>query len=231
MNNDSGITAVATRLVDLSHAIEHGMTTYPGLPAPAISTHLSRKGSRGSYASGVEFHIGRIEMVANTGTYLDSPFHRYEDGADLADLPLDVLADLPAIVARAETDVQSAIGPEVFGQAEVNGAAVLVDTGWSRHWGTETYLSGNPYLTEEAARALVDGGALLVGIDSLNIDSTEDPSRPAHSILLDAGIPIVENLRGLEALPERGLRFFAVPAKVRGLGSFPVRAFALVLEE
>jgi len=229
MNNDPGFTAVATRLVDLSHSIEHGMTTYPGLPTPAISTHLTRKGSRSSYANGVEFHIGRIEMVANTGTYLDSPFHRYEDGLDLADLPLDVLADLPGIVVRQATHDRPAIGPEVLGEAELSGAAVLVDTGWSRHWGTEMYLSGNPYLTEEAARALVDGGAVLVGIDSLNIDSTEDPRRPAHSILLNAGIPIVENLTGLDGLPDRGLRFFAVPTKVRGLGSFPVRAFALVV--
>jgi len=228
MNNDPG-TALATRLVDLSHSIEHGMTTYPGLPTPAISTHLARSSSRGSYASGVEFHIGRIDMVANTGTYLDSPFHRYEDGPDLADLPLNVLANLPAIVARAETHDQLAIGPEVFGEAELCGVAVLVETGWSRHWGTERYLSGNPYLTEEAAHALADGGAALVGIDSLNIDSTEDPNRPAHSILLDAGIPIVENLTGLDGLPDRALRFFAVPAKVRGLGSFPVRAFALVV--
>lgn len=213
------------RFVDLSHPIEHGMVTYPGLPGPIISAHLSREASCSEYAEGVEFHIGRIDMVANTGTYLDSPFHRYADGADLAGLDLAVLADLEAVVVR---DQGSAIAPAAFHHLDVAGKAVLVDTGWSRHWATPAYLSDNPYLTDEAAAWLAEAGPALVGIDSLNIDDTRDDRRPAHSRLLAVGVPIVEHLTGLAGLPDTGARFFAVPPAVRGFGTFPVRAFALV---
>ena len=205
-------------LIDLSHTIEHGMITYPGLPGPLICDFLSREASRQYYAEGVEFHIGKIEMVANTGTYLDSPFHRYAGGKDLSELPLESVAGIEAIC----------ITPEELPEADVRDRAVLVKTGWSRHWRTETYLSGHPFLTEETARSLVARGARLVGIDSLNIDDTADKRRPVHSVLLGAEIPIVEHLTNLAALPREGFRFFAVPPKVKAFGTFPVRAFAVV---
>lgn len=215
------------RLVDLSHTVEHGMTTYPGLPAPVIADHLSRADSASGYDPGTTFQIGRIEMVANTGTYVDAPFHRYADGGDLSDLELASLANLPAVVCRAAGG-QRALGPELFERREVSGRAVLVQTGWDRHWRTPAYFEGHPYLTRAAAELLRDRGAALAGIDSLNIDDTADGARPAHSVLLGAGIPVVEHLRGLDALPDDGFRFFAVPVKVRGMGSFPVRAFGLL---
>ena len=208
--------------LDLSHTIEHGMTTYPGLPGPLICDYLSREASRARYAPGVEFQIGKIEMVANTGTYLDSPFHRYADGKDLAGLPLDSLAGLDAVLVRGS----AAVGPEAFSGRDVTGKAVLVRTGWDVHWGTPAYLEGNPFLTGEAAEYLVARGAALVGIDSLNVDDIRDLARPVHSILLGAGIPIVEHLCQLGPLPEAGFRFTAVPAKVAGFGTWPVRAFA-----
>jgi arylformamidase len=213
------------RLIDLSHSIEHGMTTYPGLPAPVISDFLTREASAGRYAPGVTFHIGRIDMVANTGTYLDAPSHRYQDGRDLSELDLARVAALPALVVRARG--RRTIDAEAFGGREISGKAVLFDTGWSVHWGQEAYLSGSPFLTAGAAEALRDGGAVLVGIDSLNIDDTADAARPAHSVLLRADIPIVEHMTALDQLPEQGFTFFAVPVKVRGMGTFPVRAFAL----
>lgn len=211
--------------VDLSHEIEDGLITYPGLPAPRITDHLSREASAARYAPGVTFQIGRIEMVANTGTYLDSPFHRHADGHDLAGLPLTSLADLPALVLRPK---ERAVGPELFEGRELRGKAVLVHTGWDSMWRHQRYLENAPFLTEGAVRRLVDGGAALVGIDSSNIDDVGDLARPAHSLLLGAGIPIVEHLTGLERLPEEGARFFAVPPKVKGFGTFPVRAFAIV---
>jgi kynurenine formamidase len=217
-----------TRHIDLSHSVEHGMITYPGLPGPVICDYLSREASRGVYAPGVEFQIGRIDMVANTGTYIDSPFHRYPGGKDLAGLPLDVLAGLESVVVRVATDASRAIKPEVFANVAVEGKAVLVQTGWSRHWRTERYLSGHPFLTAEAAEHLLRGGARLVGIDSLNIDDTGDLTRPVHSLLLGAEVPIVEHLTNLAALPPDGFRFYAVPPKVVGFGTFPVRAFAQV---
>lgn len=215
------------RLVDLSHLVEHGTVTYPGLPGPVICDFLSREGSRARYAPGVEFQIGKIEMVANTGTYVDAPFHRYADGSDIARLPLESLAGLDGIVVRAAPS-ERAIGAEAFAARDLRGKAVLVHTGWDVHWGTPAYLSNNPYLTAAAADALVRGGALLVGIDSLNIDDLDDAARPVHSSLLGAGIPIVEHLCGLESLPEAGFRFSAVPARVAGMGSWPVRAYAAV---
>jgi arylformamidase len=216
-------------LIDLSHTIEHGMTTYPGLPQPIICDYLSREASRTRYAPGVEFQIGRIEMVANTGTYLDSPFHRYADGNDLSQLPLEALADLEAVVVRIPAGADRAISPAAFRGISLAGKAVLVQTGWDVHWRTERYQSGHPFLTEAAAQFLLDEGVSLVGIDSLNIDDIEDLARPVHSRLLAAGVPIVEHLCNLGSVPPRDLRFFAVPARVAGFGSWPVRAFVHVL--
>jgi kynurenine formamidase len=215
-------------LVDLSHDVVHGMTTYRGLPGPVLSDHLSREASRGRYAPGTEFQIGRIDMIANTGTYVDAPFHRYADGKDLAALPLESVADLAGMVVRAPHAKGRAVGPEHLRGVDVAGKAVLVHTGWDAHFGTERYGDGSPYLTEEAARLLADGGARLVGIDSHNIDSTDGGARPVHSLLLRREIPVAEHLRNLGALPDGGFRFFAVPVKVRGMGTFPVRAFAIV---
>jgi len=212
--------------LDLSHTIEHGMTTYPGLPGPLICDFLSREASRGRYAPGVEFHIGKIEMVANTGTYLDSPFHRYAHGKDLAALPLESLAGLEAVLVEAGGS--GAVERDAFTGRHVRGKAVLVRTGWDAHWGTSAYLANNPFLTAEAAAYLVEQGAALVGIDSVNIDDLSDLARPAHSALLGAEIPIVEHLRGLGQLPADGFAFTAVPPKVAGFGTWPVRAFATV---
>jgi kynurenine formamidase len=214
------------RFIDLSHTLHDGLVTYPGLPAPRIGEHLDRTSSRAHYAGGTEFMIGKIELVANTGTYLDAPFHRFEQGRDLAELPLETLADLPGVVVRASRGVR-AIGRELFADCgALAGRAVLIDTGWSRHFGTSTYGSGHPFLTRAAAEFLVEQRVVLVGIDSLNIDDTEDGLRPAHTLLLGRDIRIVEHLTNLAALPDAGFRFFAVPVKIRGLGSFPVRAFA-----
>ncbi len=212
-------------LVDLSHTISDGLVTYKGLPAPIICDYLSREASRDLYADGVEFHIGRIDMVANTGTYLDSPFHRYADGIDVAGLRLEAVADVPAVTVRAP-DVS--IGETAFDGIDVRGKAVLVHTGWDRNWGSDEYFERHPHLTEGAAQWLVERGASLVGIDSHNIDDTSDMRRPVHSILLGAGTLIVEHMTGLGALPAADFRFFAVPVKVRGFGTFPVRAFALI---
>jgi kynurenine formamidase len=214
-------------LIDLSHTVEHGLETYRGLPAPVICDFLSREASRERYAPGTEFHIGRIDMVANTGTYVDSPFHRFAEGHDLSQLALEQLADLDAVVVRAPGPGR-AIDRDAFDGLDVRGRAVLVHTGWDRHWTTEAYFEGHPYLTEAAAATLAERGAVLVGIDSLNIDDTGDPRRPVHTTLLGADIPIAEHLCGLAALPDRGARFFAVPVKVKAFGTFPVRAFAKV---
>ncbi|WP_243285841.1 cyclase family protein [Geothrix terrae] len=218
------------RLIELSHTIRHGMVTYPGLPGPEITGHLSRESSRTIYAPGCEFHIGRISMVANTGTYLDTPFHRYEGGADLAGIPLASLANLEGLVLRLAGSAQRAIDRAAFLPYDVAGKAVLVHTGWDRHWGTEQYGEGHPYLTSDAAEWLVAQKAALVGIDSLNIDDTRDGARPVHSVLLAAGIPIVEHLTGLDQVPVQGFRFHAAPPRVEGMGTFPVRAFAIVEE-
>ncbi|HKR01984.1 MAG TPA: cyclase family protein [Pyrinomonadaceae bacterium] len=216
------------RLIDISHAVEHGMITYRGLPAPIISDHLSREESTKHYSAGTQFHIGKIEMVANTGTYLDSPFHRYEDGKDLSQLSLSSVANLEGICIRASDLVTQAVDASLFHESDVKGRAVLVHTGWDVHWGTELYFDGHPFLTKDVAQFLVDAGARLVGIDSLNIDDIRDTTRPVHSMLLKAGIPVVEHLCNLGALPDDGFRFFAVPVKVKGMGTFPVRAFGII---
>jgi len=214
-------------LIDLSHTVEDGMITYRGLPAPVISDHWSREDTRGQYAEGTTFHIGKIEMVANTGTYVDAPFHRFAGGDDLSRLDLATLANLEGTVVRAPAGARS-LGREHFEPLDVAGKAVLVHTGWDQHWRTERYFRGHPFLTAGAADYLLEAGAALVGIDSLNIDDTDDGRRPVHTELLRAGVPVVEHLCHLDQLPDDGFRFFAVPVKVRGMGSFPVRAFALV---
>jgi len=219
---------VNKQFIDLSHTIEHGLITYKGLPAPVICDFLSREQSRQHYAPGTEFQIGKIEMVANTGTYLDSPFHRYEEGKDLSQLELTSLADLDGVVIGADATPGPAIRDAALDGIDVRGKAVLIRTGWDAHWKTDRYFEGHPFLTKDSAQILTDQGAALVGIDSYNIDDTADLSRPAHSILLGAGIPIVEHLCNLNELPAAGFKFFAVPVKVKSFGTFPVRAFAIV---
>jgi len=214
------------RFIDVAHKIEHGMITYKGMPGPVISDYRSREASRDYYAYGTEFHIGRIEMVANTGTYIDAPFHRFADGKDLSELPLESLADIPGI--RISTDFNRAIDAELFTGRDLAGKAVLVHTGWSRHWLTERYFENPPFLTQKAAEFLVENKVALVGIDSMNIDDINDKARPVHTAFLKANTPIVEHLTNLEEVPEQGFRFFAVPVKVKSFGSFPVRAFAIV---
>lgn len=216
----------APTLIDLSHTIEDGMITYKGLPAPLICDHLSREQSRQLYPAGTEFQIGKITMVANTGTYIDSPFHRFADAEDIAGLSLSSLVGLDTVVVHATGVSRRGIPAEAFGAADVHDKAVLVHTGWARHWRTDQYFENHPFLTAAAAEYLEQAGARLVGIDSYNIDDTADGQRPVHTVLLRAGIPIVEHLRGLEQLPASGARFTAVPPKVRGMGTFPVRAFA-----
>jgi arylformamidase len=214
-------------LIDLSHTVEHGLVTYKGLPAPIICDYLSREASRKIYAPGTEFQIGKIEMVANTGTYMDSPFHRYADGKDLSQLRLEQMVNLPAVKISA-AGKQSVSAKDFAGLKDLRGKAVLVETGWSRHWKTDQYYEGHPFLTEDAARFLVDAGVALAGIDSHNIDSTADGTRPVHSTLLGAEVLIVEHMTNLSQLPAQDFRFTAVPVKVRGLGTFPVRAYAEV---
>ena len=203
------------------------MTTYPGLPGPVISDFWSRESTKGRYAPGTTFQIGRIEMVANTGTYVDAPFHRFANGSDLAGLPLNRLADLPGVLVDA-TQAGRAVDAEIFRGRVLGGRAVLVRTDWDRHWRTPQYAENHPYLARAAAEMLVREGAALVGIDSLNIDDATDLARSVHTLLLEAGIPIVEHLTGLGALPPEGFRFHAVPAPVAGMGSFPVRAYAVL---
>jgi arylformamidase len=211
-------------LIDLSHVIRSGETVYPGLPAPVVSDHLSHEASRERYGPGVTFQIGRIDMVANTGTAIDAPYHRYPGEPDIASLPLEKIADVDGVIIDARDHT---IGrPALLASADIRGKAVLVRTGWSERWGTSEYGPAHPFLTADAAEYLRDAGATLVGIDSLNVDDTTDPARPVHSILLAAAIPIVENLTNLGQLPTRGFRFSAVPMRVSGIGAFPVRAWA-----
>ncbi|MDE2346117.1 MAG: cyclase family protein [Gammaproteobacteria bacterium] len=216
-----------SRIIDLSHTVEHGMITYKGLPAPLVCDFWTRGSSSQHYTDGSSFYIGKIELVGNTGTYVDAPFHRYADGMDLSELPLECLAELEGVVVRAVVG-QVAIGAESFKRVAVRGKAVLVHTGWSRHWGTDQYFEGHPFLTEDAARYLQTQGAVFVGIDSLNIDDTAGGRRPVHSLLLRVGIPICEHLCNLEQLPDSGFRLHSAAVKVRSFGSFPVRAYAVV---
>ena len=218
----------AERLVDLSHVIEQGMTTYKGLPGPHICDFWTREESAANYDDGSSFQIGKIDMVANTGTYVDSPFHRYADGKDLSELALESLAELDGILVRRPFENGLAIDADAFAGLEVRGKAVLVATGWDQHWRTDAYFTNHPFLTEAAASALVEGSAAFVGIDSHNIDDTRVRARPVHTVLLGADIPIGEHLTGLDQLPATGFRFSAVPPKIKGMGTFPVRAFAII---
>ncbi len=220
-------TRDARRLIDLSHTIEDGTITLKGFPAPIICDYLSREASREIYAAGTEFQIGRIDMIANTGTYVDSPFHRFADGKDLSELPLEWVADLDAVVVRATERAGRGIGTEAFADLDVRGRAVLVHTGWDANWRTDAYFEGHPHLTEDAALYLADAGAAIVGIDSFNIDNVDTGTRPVHSVLLGRDLPICEHMCNLRDLPDCGSRFFAVPVKVKGMGTFPVRAFAI----
>jgi arylformamidase len=225
MNKDDGIRST---YIDLSHVIEDGMVTYKGLPTPKICDFWTREYSRQFFTSGTEFQIGKIEMVANTGTYIDSPFHRLANGKDFTQLDLECLVNIPGILVHAPFETNQRIDKHHFSNKDIEGKAVLVYTGWDKYWRTEAYFDGNPYITGEAAELLRDSGAVLVGIDSLNIDNTSDGDRPVHTILLGANIPIVEHMCGLDQLPNTGFRLFAAPPKIKGIGSFPVRAFALI---
>lgn len=216
------------RFIELNHVIEDGMVTYKGLPAPLICDFLSRPESRQNYEPGTEFQIGLITMCSNTGTYLDTPFHRFADGDDLAAMPLEKLSALPGCVVRIAAS-QAAVDVDAFA-VDVRGRAVLIQTGWDRHWRTDSYFEGHPFLTAAAAEYLREAGAALVGIDSYNIDDTSTRARPVHTILLGAGIPIVEHMTGLNQLPDKGFSFFAAPPKVKGMGTFPVRAHAILGE-
>ena len=218
--------AAGETFVDLSHVIAEGMTTFKGFPGPALCDYWTREGSAAHYDDGSSFQIGRIDMVANTGTYVDSPFHRYADGKDLSELSLQSLADLDALVVRKPFAQGLATDAADFEGRDVRGRAVLVHTGWDRHWRTGAYFDDHPYLTAAAAEWLVDQGAVFVGIDSHNIDDTRTRSRPVHTKLLAAGIPIGEHLTNLGAVPDSGFRFSAVPPKIKGMGTFPVRAYA-----
>ncbi|HEV7746223.1 MAG TPA: cyclase family protein [Pyrinomonadaceae bacterium] len=217
------------KIIDVSHTVEDGMITYKGLPAPVISDHLTRAASAKVYLPGTTFQIGKIEMVANTGTYLDSPFHRYADGTDLASLDLYSLANLDGLIVRCVNADERGITSDLLAGLDLDAKAVLFHTGWDLRWRTDSYSEGNhPFVTAEVAEQLAQAGVALVGIDSYNIDDTKEGSRPAHSILLQHGIPIVEHLCGLGELPDEDFKFFAVPVKVKGMGTFPIRAFGVV---
>ena len=216
----------AGALVELNHVIRAGMITYPGLPGPSIAPHLTREASREHYAAGTEFAIDQLTLIGNTGTYLDAPYHRYPDGADLSCVPLDQTVDLPATVVRVAGTRQRAIDVGAVAGLDVRGAAVLLHTGDDVRFGTPAYAEGPHFLTRAGAAWLAANGAALVGIDAINIDDTDDGSRPAHSLLLAAGIPVVEHLTGLGQLPPTGARFTAVPLRIEGFGTIPVRAFA-----
>jgi kynurenine formamidase len=218
---------MSAKLIDLSHEVENGMITYKGLPAPVICDFLSREESRKHYSEGTQFQIGKIEMVANTGTYVDSPFHRFADGIDLAELPLESLADLEGIVVHAQESGRS-IPVQAFEGVTLTRKALLIHTGWSRHWRTDQYFEAHPFLSREAAQYIAETGVAFVGIDTYNIDDTMDGTRPAHTILLGNQIPICEHMCGLEKLPDLGFRFHAAPVKVKAFGTFPVRAYAVL---
>jgi len=228
-SGQAGPGAAPRRIIDLSHPVRHGMITFPGLPGPEISSYLSREQSRSRYEPGTEFEISQITMVGNTGTYLDSPFHRYPDGTDLAGLPLESCVDLPGVLVRTAGSGSRAVDVGALAALDVTGRAVLLHTGGDAAWGRPEYAVDAPYLTEAGARWLAGHGARLVGIDSVNIDDAQAGGpRPAHSILLGAGIPVVEHLTGLGQLPPAGFLFTAAPVPVEAFATFPVRAYATV---
>jgi kynurenine formamidase len=217
-----------TKIIDLSHVITDGMVTYKGLPGPHICDFISREQSAANYDDGSTFQIGRIDMVANTGTYVDVPSHRFADGKDLSEMGVEAFANIPGMVVRKPFESGLAVDADAFEGLEVEGKAVLVATGWDRNWGSENYYSDHSFLTPEAAEYLVANGAALVGIDSHNIDDTRVRTRPVHTALLGAGIPVCEHMTNLGALPDSGFRFAAAPPKVKGMGTFPVRAYAVI---
>ena len=217
-------------LIDVSHTVKDGMVTYKGLPAPIICDYLSREASKGHYEDGTTFQIGAITMCSNTGTYVDVPFHRYEKGKDLSEIALSSLANLDAIKITIPENITEIDAKHFMGKA-LNNKAVIIETNWSRHWGTDQYFDDFPYVNEEAATYLRDQGVIFVGIDSYNIDDTKGKLRPCHSILLHNDIPICEHMTGLAALPGDNFKFFAVPVKVKGMGTFPVRALGLVSKQ
>lgn len=214
--------------IDLSHVIYDGLVTYKGLPAPIVCDYLSREASRERYAPGTEFQIGKIEMVTNTGTYVDCPFHRYEDGKDLSEVALENFVDIEGTVIRADYRKGLAVTADAFKGKELRGRAVLVHTGWDENWATDKYYENHPFLTEDAAVYLKQCGVKLVGIDSYNIDDTLGNTRPVHSTLLRNEILIAEHLCNLVNVPDEGFTFSAVPPKFKGAGTFPVRAYARV---
>jgi arylformamidase len=214
-------------LIDVSHSVNDGMITYKGLPAPIICDYLTREASKKHYAEGTSFQIGVITMASNTGTYVDVPFHRYEDGKDLSEIALSSLANLDGIKITVPDHIKE-IGVEHFKNAKIKGKAVLIQTNWSQHWGKDQYFENYPYVNEEAALYLRDNGAVFVGIDTYNIDDTTGKSRPCHSILLHNEIPICEHMTGLSDLPNDNFKFFSVPVKIKGMGTFPVRAFGII---
>lgn len=217
-----------TTIIDLSHVITDGMVTYKGLPGPHICDFISREQSAANYDDGSTFQIGRIDMVANTGTYVDVPSHRFADGKDLSEMGVEAFANIPGIVVRKPFESGLAVDADAFEGLEVEAKAVLVATGWDRNWGSEAYYSDHSFLTPEAAEYLIANGAALVGIDSHNIDDTRVRTRPVHAALLGAGIPICEHMTNLGALPDGWFRFAAAPPKVKGMGTFPVRAYAVI---
>ena len=224
--SDLGPGTASGRLVELSHVIRAGMITYPGLPGPEITPYLTRESSRSHYSPGTEFAFDRLTLVGNTGTYLDAPYHRYSDGADLSAIPLARTVDLPAVIVRVTGVRHYGIDVGAVAALDVRGKAVLLHTGDDAHFGSPAYAEGAHFLTRAAAAWLASHDAALVGIDALNIDDTTDGERPAHTLLLAAGIPVVEHLTGLDQLPPTGASFTAVPLRVEGLGTIPVRAFA-----
>jgi len=213
------------KLVELNHVLEDGMRAYPGLPRPKIGAFLDHEASRPHYDGQAEFYLGQVDMVCNLGTYLDSPYHRHRDRSDLSQIPLEKVAGVPGIVLDAAASTDRSIAVDCSA-SELRGRAVLIRTGWDRHWGTDAYWQPGPFLAAGSVDLLIHGGATLVGVDFWNVDDTGDPSRPAHTRLLAEGILIVEHLCNLSALPRTGFRFSAVPLRIVRGASFPVRAFA-----
>jgi kynurenine formamidase len=222
----AGTAAERPIYIDLSHTIENGLITYKGLPAPIICDYLSREDSKKFYDEGTSFQIGKIEMVTNTGTYIDCPFHRYEHGKDLSEVSIDSFADLEGIVIHVPHSDTLAITADHLRGREIRKRAILIHTGWDTHWNTERYYDNHPFLTQDAAEYLRDCQVKLVGIDSHNIDDTRGKNRPVHTILLGDEILIVEHLCNLSMLPNEGFTFSAIPPKFKGAGTFPVRAMA-----
>lgn len=217
------------KLVELNHALEDRMRAYPNLPRPRIKAFLDHSASQPLYDGKAEFYIGKVEMVCNLGTYLDSPFHRHRDKADLSQVPLEDVAGIPGIAINAAAAANRSITLDC-NESELKGNAALIRTGWDRRWGTDSYWEPGPYLSEESVDLLIRSKAKLVGVDFWNVDNTLDPTRPAHTKLLASNILIVENLRNLSALPRTGFRFYAVPPRIATGASFPVRAFAEIDE-